>query len=203
VTTVQLWTGRETWTLRASSGKWRSASTRSSRTSAALRSPNCAGAGSSPAASPPSRRPAPETSRRGGHSRYTPDSAAHLKPEHVAGAARPWPSVESRWCAPTVQEAPTPSAIRPWTPQHDDPQRYKMTHPWTKQNGPSSREFAASGPFSQRVAGDGFEPTWAEPNARSLRGCSCLVGGGFVLVTGLPGGCARGGDGDGAVDALW
>src|ERR1017187_2821850 len=40
-------------------------------------------------------------------------------------------------------------------------------------------------------------------NARSLRGCGCLAGGGFVLVVGLPSGCAWGGDGDGAVDALW
>jgi hypothetical protein len=36
-----------------------------------------------------------------------------------------------------------------------------MTGPST--NGPPAREFAASGAFSQRVAGDGFEPSYAEP----------------------------------------
>jgi hypothetical protein len=30
------------------------------------------------------------------------DSAADVKPDHGAGAAGPWPSVESRRCAPTV-----------------------------------------------------------------------------------------------------
>jgi hypothetical protein len=33
------------------------------------------------------------------------DSAAHIKPEHATGAARPWPSVESRRCTPTVLAA--------------------------------------------------------------------------------------------------
>jgi hypothetical protein len=33
------------------------------------------------------------------------DSAAHVKPEHATGAARPWPSVESRRCTPTVLAA--------------------------------------------------------------------------------------------------
>jgi len=32
----------------------------------------------------------------------TPASAAHLKPGRSAGAARPWPSVKRRQCAPTV-----------------------------------------------------------------------------------------------------
>jgi hypothetical protein len=35
----------------------------------------------------------------------TPDSAAHVKPEPAAGAARPWLSVESRRCVPTVLAA--------------------------------------------------------------------------------------------------
>jgi len=34
-----------------------------------------------------------------------------------------------------------------------------MTHAGTEQNGPPAREIAASGPFSQVVAGVGFEPT--------------------------------------------
>ena len=33
------------------------------------------------------------------------DSAAYVKPEHAAGAACPWLSVESRRCAPTVLAA--------------------------------------------------------------------------------------------------
>ena len=33
------------------------------------------------------------------------DSAAHVKPERATGAARPWPSVESRRCTPTVLAA--------------------------------------------------------------------------------------------------
>ena len=33
------------------------------------------------------------------------DSAAHVKPEPATGAARPWPSVESRRCTPTVPGA--------------------------------------------------------------------------------------------------
>ena len=53
----------------------------------------------------------------------------------------------------------SPSAICPWTPRHSGPQRYKVTHDGTEKNGPLVREFAASGPFSQVVAGVGFEPT--------------------------------------------
>jgi hypothetical protein len=34
-----------------------------------------------------------------------------------------------------------------------------MTHAGTQKNGPHSREFPASGPFPQVVAGDGFEPS--------------------------------------------
>jgi hypothetical protein len=34
-----------------------------------------------------------------------------------------------------------------------------MTHLGTKENAPPAREFAASGAFSQVVAGVGFEPT--------------------------------------------
>ena len=53
----------------------------------------------------------------------------------------------------------TPSAIRPWTPRHRDLQRYKVTSDGTEKNGPHSREFPASGPFLQVVAGVGFQPT--------------------------------------------
>jgi hypothetical protein len=61
--------------------------------------------------------------------------------------------------SPTVLASRIPSAICPWTPRHSAPQRYKVTHHGTQKNGPHSREFAASGPFSQAVAGVGFEPT--------------------------------------------
>jgi hypothetical protein len=89
----------------------------------------------------------------------TSGSAAHAKPEHAGGQGRPW--------KPTVQHtAPTPwtlSAICPWPPQHADPRRDKVTHGETKKNVPYSREFAAIGPFSQGVAGGGFEPPKAKP----------------------------------------
>jgi hypothetical protein len=47
-----------------------------------------------------------ESQRRRADTRgCTLDSAAHVKPEHAAGAARPWLSVESRRCTPTVLAA--------------------------------------------------------------------------------------------------
>ena len=39
---------------------------------------------------------------------------------------------------PTVLVAPTPSAIRPWIPQHSGPQRDKMTHCGTSKKRPAS-----------------------------------------------------------------
>ncbi len=64
---------------------------------------------------------------------------------------------------PTVLTARTPSAICPWTPQHRGLNRPKVTHHGTEKNGSRSRQFAASGPFSQGVAGGGFEPPRAKP----------------------------------------
>ena len=97
--------------------------------------------------------------QRGRRSTRKPDLTAHVEPEHAAGTARPWPSVKQ----PTVRTdrpgARIPSAIRPWTPRHSAPQRDKVTHHGTEKNGPHSREFPASGPFPQVVAGVGFEPT--------------------------------------------
>jgi hypothetical protein len=46
--------------------------------------------------------------------------AARQAGKYAASAARPWPSVESRRCAPTVLAARTSSAIRPWTPRHSE-----------------------------------------------------------------------------------
>jgi hypothetical protein len=43
--------------------------------------------------------------------------------------------------------------------QHDGLQRYKMTHHGQRRTARQPRESAASGPFSQVVAGDGFEPS--------------------------------------------
>ena len=72
------------------------------------------------------------------------------------------PSVAVR-AKPTVpRTAPEPrfsSAMRPWTPQHNALQRYKVTHAGTEENAPLAREFAANGPFPLVVAGDGFEPS--------------------------------------------
>ena len=113
----------------------------------------------SPLDPPPGESPG----RPGRWTGCTLDSAAHVKPEHATGAARPWPSVESRRCTPTVLAAGRRPLICPWTPRHRDLQRYKVTHDGTEKKRPASREFAASGPFSQVVAGVGFEPTSAEP----------------------------------------
>jgi hypothetical protein len=78
--------------------------------------------------SPPSTTPGGKPPGRRADTRgCTLDSAAHVKPEHPADAARPWPSVENRRCTPTVPGAPIPSAMRPWTPRHRDLQRYKVT----------------------------------------------------------------------------
>ena len=52
----------------------------------------------------------------GGHTGCTPDSAAHVKPEHAAGVARPWPSVKQPTVRTDRPRARIPSAIRPWTP---------------------------------------------------------------------------------------
>jgi hypothetical protein len=72
------------------------------------------------------------------------------------------PSVAVR-AKPTVpRTAPRPrfpSAMRPWTPQHDGQRRYEVTHNGASETARLAREFAASGAFSQVVAGVGFEPT--------------------------------------------
>jgi hypothetical protein len=121
-------------------------------------------------------RPSPaapprETGRAAGGRR---DMHAQLRRERQADTtglrrplpvARPWsrpPSVAVR-AKPTVpRTAPRPrfsSATRPWTPQHNGLQRPKVTHAGTEKNAPPARDIAASGAFSQRVAGDGFEPS--------------------------------------------
>jgi len=65
------------------------------------------------------------------------DSAAHVKPEPATGATRPWPSVESRRCTPTVPGAGRRPPICPWTPQHSGPQRHTVTHGGTEKKRPA------------------------------------------------------------------
>jgi hypothetical protein len=52
----------------------------------------------------------------------------------------------------TIRPPRIPSAMRPWTPQHNALQRYKVTHDGTEKKRPASARirFAASGAFSQR-----------------------------------------------------
>jgi hypothetical protein len=58
-------------------------------------------------------------------------------PGHAADAARPWPSVEKPTVRTDRDEAPIPSAMRPWTPRHMGPQRYKVTHHGTEKKRPA------------------------------------------------------------------
>jgi hypothetical protein len=99
--------------------------------------------------------PGRQTDTPGMHARAGGTPQAETRAWH----ARPWPSVESRRCTPTVKQPRRPSAICPWTPRHADIQRHKMTHAGTERKRPLAREFAASGAFPQVVAGVGFEPT--------------------------------------------
>ena len=83
-----------------------------------------------PSAHPPSRPPPPgnDTGRRADTSGCTLDSAADVKarqpperalePRQAATHTAPWPRF--------------PSAMRPWTPQHNALQRYKVTHRGTE-----------------------------------------------------------------------
>jgi hypothetical protein len=73
----------------------------------------------------------------GGHNACTPDSAANVKlgtppewapePRQAATHTAPWPRF--------------PSAMRPWTPQHNALQRYKVTHAGTEQKRPASTRY--------------------------------------------------------------
>jgi hypothetical protein len=93
-------------------------------------------------------RPGKPAGQRADAGKCTLSSAANVKP-HMGlrgplSVARPClrpPSVAVR-AKPTVpRTAPWPrfpSAIRPWTPQYDGPQRYKVTHAGTKQKRPAS-----------------------------------------------------------------
>jgi hypothetical protein len=69
------------------------------------------------------------------------DSAAHVKPGYTPERV-PEPRQAATHTAPWPQ---FPSAIRPWTAQHADLQRYKVTHPRTETKQPVSQENPASG----------------------------------------------------------
>jgi hypothetical protein len=89
----------------------------------------------------------------------TPDSAARVKPEHAAGAPRPWPSVENRRLhRPSGRPARRPLCVRGCrTTAPNSVTRRHTTR--QSRNAPPARDIAANGAFSQRVAGVGFEPT--------------------------------------------
>jgi hypothetical protein len=117
----------------------------------------------------PGERDAPHLDLPGRQAPGSPAAARHkgmharLSAGRQAGNRRQrGPSVAVRGkpaVTPTARQARPPSAMRPWTPQRIGLQRYKVTHHETEKNGPHSREFPASGPSSQVVAGVGFEPT--------------------------------------------
>jgi hypothetical protein len=86
-----------------------------------------------PARPRPGNRPGPQPDTRG----CTPDSAARIKPGNAADAARPWPSVEQPTVRTDRDEARIPSAMRPWTPRHAAPQRYKTTQRETEKKRPA------------------------------------------------------------------
>jgi len=71
------------------------------------------------------------------HTGCTLDSAAHIKPEHDASAARSWPSVEKADGYTDRTTGTDPSAIRPWTPQHAALQRDKVTVGGTEKKRPA------------------------------------------------------------------
>ena len=76
------------------------------------------------------------SARPRGHAGCTLDSAAHVKPEHAAGAARPWLSVEQPTVHTDRPDGRAPSAICPWTPRHAGPQRHTVTHDGTAKKRP-------------------------------------------------------------------
>jgi len=69
---------------------------------------------------------------------HKPDQQRTSSRGHPAGAARPWTSVKQPTVRTDRSGARIPSAIRPWTPRHSGPQRYKVTHGRTKQKRPAS-----------------------------------------------------------------
>jgi hypothetical protein len=110
---------------------------RSARPATVTISRTTALATSAPAFPGPPRVPGNHPGPRPGTRGCTPDSAARVKPGTRAGAARPWPSVKQPTVRTDRDGARIPSAIRPWTPRHAAPQRYKMTHHGTEKKRPA------------------------------------------------------------------
>jgi len=79
-----------------------------------------------PPADPPCpARPAARETTRGrsrAHGDARPARRPASSPGYAAGAARPWPSVKQPTVRTDRDEARIPSAMRPWTPRHVDPQ---------------------------------------------------------------------------------
>ena len=84
--------------------------------------PETALATSAPAFPGPPRGPGNHRGPRPGTRGCTPGSAARVEPGYAAGAARPWPSVKQPTVRTDRDGARIPSAMRPWTPRHVDPQ---------------------------------------------------------------------------------
>ena len=87
--------------------------------------------------SPPARVPGNRPGRGRTHGDARPTRRRASSRKHAAGAARPWPSVKQPTVRTDRAEARIPSAMRPWTPQHDGPQRYKVTHDGTEKKRPA------------------------------------------------------------------
>ena len=95
---------------------------RSARPDAVTLSRKTALATSAPAF--PGRPAARETTRdrSRAHGDARPARRPASSPGHAAGAARPWPSVKQPTVRTDRDGARIPSAMRPWTPRHVDPQ---------------------------------------------------------------------------------
>jgi hypothetical protein len=92
----------------------------------------------SPAISAPPSRPPSSPGIHAGRGAdtpgWTPDSAGNVKPGPPRERA-PEPRQAATHTAPWPR---FPSAMRPWTPQHNGLQRYKVTHARTEQKRPAS-----------------------------------------------------------------
>jgi hypothetical protein len=83
---------------------------------------------------PAARIPGNHAGRRADTCGCTLDSAANVKPGHPPERA-PEPRQAATHTAPWPR---FPSAMRPWTPQHNALQRYKVTHHGTEKKRPAS-----------------------------------------------------------------
>ncbi len=77
---------------------------------------------SGPALPGPPHGPETTRGRSRAHGDARPARRPASSPGYAAGAARPWPSVKQPTVRTDRDEARIPSAMRPWTPRHVDPQ---------------------------------------------------------------------------------